>query len=631
MILALSNVSKAFGTNIVLDNVSFHIEEKEKIGIVGVNGAGKSTLLKLITGELSLDSGQVIMPKNVTVGYFSQSLELDSERTVYDELMSVFEPIKAMEKEQRDLETLMSHTDGEELKALMSRYSELSHAMEENDAYSCESRLRGVIKGLGFSEDESRQKINELSGGQKTRAALGKLLLLSPDILLLDEPTNHLDIESVSWLEDFLKGYDKAVVIVSHDRYFLDRIVNKIVEIENTRAREYFGSYTYYAQKKQADRENEYRRYINQQREIKRQEEVIKKLREFNREKSVKRAESREKLLNKTERLSAPDSLPDSIRFKITPSRPSGNDVLSIKDLEMAFDGVTLFKNVSFEIKKGEKVALIGPNGIGKTTLFRIILGKLEPAGGSAVTGANVITGCYDQEQEDLDLDKTIFDEISDAYPKLTNTVIRSTLAAFVFRGDDAFKTIDTLSGGERGRVALAKIMLSNANFLLLDEPTNHLDINSKEILEDALRDYEGTVLYISHDRYFINAAADKVIELNRDGAVTYLGNYDYYMEKKASAEEKDKAREYREETENKLDWKKQKEAQAQQRKRENRIKKLEEEIKETEEKIDGLDRLLESEEVYTSSARSREVYEEKEALEERLMALYEEQEEIMQ
>ncbi len=631
MILALGNVSKAFGTDIVLDNVSFHIEEKEKIGIVGVNGAGKSTLLKLITGELSLDSGQVIMPKNVSVGYFSQSLELDSEKTVYDELMSVFEPIMAMEKEQRELEKLMSHTEGDKLKALMSRYSELSHALEENDAYSYKSRLRGVIKGLGFSEEESGQKINELSGGQKTRAALGKLLLLSPDILLLDEPTNHLDIESVSWLEDFLKGYNKAVVIVSHDRYFLDRIVNKIVEIENTRAREYFGNYTYYAQKKQADRENEYRRYINQQREIKRQEEVIKKLKEFNREKSIKRAESREKLLNKTERLSAPDSLPENIRFKITPSKPSGNDVLSIKGLEMSFDGVPLFKNVSFEIKKGEKVALIGPNGIGKTTLFRIILGRLEPVGGSAATGANVITGYYDQEQTDLNLNKPIFDEISDAYPKLTNTVIRNTLAAFVFRGDDVFKTIDTLSGGEKGRVALAKIMLSNANFLLLDEPTNHLDINSKEILEDALRDYEGTVLYISHDRYFINATADKVIELNKDGTVTYLGNYDYYMEKKASTDEKSSAREYKEETENKLDWKKQKEIQAQQRKRENRIKRLEAEIKDTEEKIDELDKLLESEEVYTNSVRSREVYEEKEALEERLMALYEEQEEIMQ
>lgn len=630
MILALSNVSKAFGTEAVLENISFHIEEKDKLGIVGVNGAGKSTLLKLVTGELSLDEGQIIIPKKVTVGYFSQSLELDSEKTVYDELMSVFEPIIAMENELRETEAKMSRAKGGELESLMARYSALSHSLEENDAYSYKSRLRGVIKGLGFSEEESRQKINELSGGQKTRAALGKLLLISPDILLLDEPTNHLDIESVNWLEDFLKGYDKAVVIVSHDRYFLDRTVNKIVEIENRKAREYFGNYTYYAQKKQADRENEYRRYINRQREIKRQEEVIKKLKEFNREKSVKRAESREKMLNKTERLSAPDALPDSIRFKITPSRPSGNDVLSIRELTMSFDGTPLFENVSFEIKKGEKAALIGPNGIGKTTLFRIILDKLKPTGGSAVTGANVVTGYYDQEQADLNLSKTIFDEISDTYPDLTNTAIRNVLAAFVFRGDDVFKTIDTLSGGEKGRVALAGIMLSNANFLLLDEPTNHLDISSKEILEEALRSYEGTVLYISHDRYFINATADKVIELNRDGAVTYLGNYDYYTEKKASApDEKSGIQEHNAETENKLDWKKQKEIQAQQRKRENRIKKLEEEIKETEEKIDELDSLLESEEVYTSSVRSREVYEEKEALEEKLMALYEEQEEI--
>lgn len=629
MILALNNVSKAFGTDVILENISFHIEEKEKIAVVGVNGAGKTTLFKLITGELSLDSGQIIIPKNVTLGYFSQSLEIDSEKSIYDELLTVFEPIMAMERDLRNIEALMSHTKGEELDVLMSRYSELSHKIEENEGYSYKSRLRGVIKGLGFSDEESNQKINELSGGQKTRVALGRLLLNEPDILLLDEPTNHLDIESISWLEDFLKGYKGTVVIISHDRYFLDRIVGKVIELENRKAREYFGNYSHYAEKKQIDRANEYHRYMNQQKEIKHQEEVIKKLREFNREKSIKRAESREKQLEKMDRLSAPEALPDKMRLKITPARESGGDVLSIENLSMAFDNNVLFKNLSFEIKKGEKVALIGPNGIGKTTLFRIILKKLEATAGKAVLGANVITGYYDQEQEDLNLNKTIFDEISDTYPDLTITKIRNVLAAFIFRGDDVFKPISALSGGEKGRVALAKIMLSNANFLLLDEPTNHLDINSKEILEEALKGYEGTVLYISHDRYFINSTADKVIELNKDGAVTYLGNYDYYMEKKAVSVISNADKETPAETENKLDWKKKKELQAQQRKKENRIKRLEEEIASVENKIDELDKLLETEEVYTNSVRSREVYEEKEGLEERLMELYEEQEEL--
>lgn len=629
MILALNNVSKSFGTDVILENISFHIEEKEKVGIVGVNGAGKSTLFKIITGELSLDRGEVIMPKSVTLGYFSQSLEIDSSKTIYGELLTVFEPVMLIEQQLRDMESQMAHTKGEELDRLMSNYSELSHKMEEMDGYSYQSRIRGVIKGLGFSDDESSQTINELSGGQKTRVALGKILLQAPDILLLDEPTNHLDIDSIRWLEDFLKSYKGAVVIISHDRYFLDRVIGKVIEIENRKAKEYFGNYSYYAEKKIIDREIAWHQYINQQKEIKHQEEVIKKLREFNREKSIKRAESREKMLDKMERIEAPENLPDKMRLSIKPLKESGNDVLSVDSLSMSFDSAPLFSNISFDIKKGEKVALIGPNGIGKTTLFRIILSKIEPRSGSVKLGSNVVIGYYDQEQSDLNLNKTIFDEISDTYPDLTVTQIRNVLAAFVFTGDDVFKTIDTLSGGEKGRVALAKIMLSKANFLILDEPTNHLDINSKEILEQALKSYEGTVLYISHDRYFINQTAQKIIELTKDKAVTYLGNYDYYMEKLEENKTEIKSQETVTETENKIDWKKQKEIQAQQRKKENQIKKLENEISETEDKITELDELLATEEVYTNSMRSREVYEEKEALEEKLMTLYEEWENI--
>lgn len=629
MILALNNVSKAFGTDVILKNISFHIEEKEKIAIVGVNGAGKSTLFKIITGELSLDSGEVIMPKSATMGYFSQSLEIDSSKTIYGELLTVFEPIMLMEQQLRDMEAQMSHKSGDQLEKLMEKYSELSHKMEEMDGYSYQSRLRGVIKGLGFSDEESSQTINQLSGGQKTRVALGKILLKAPDILLLDEPTNHLDIDSLRWLEDFLRSYKGAVVIISHDRYFLDKVVGKVIEIENKKAKEYFGNYSYYAEKKIVDREIEYHRYINQQKEIKHQEEVIKKLREFNREKSIKRAESREKMLDKIERIDAPENLPDKMRLEIKPVKESGNDVLSVDNVSMAFDGIPLFDNISFDIKKGEKTALIGPNGIGKTTLFKIILSRLEAKSGSVKLGSNVVIGYYDQEQSDLNLNKTIFDEISDAYPDLTITQIRNVLAAFVFTGDDVFKTIGSLSGGEKGRVALAKIMLSNANFLILDEPTNHLDINSKEILEQAIQCYTGTVLYISHDRYFINSTATKIVELNKDKATIYLGNYDYYTEK-LKENEIVKTEEVKSiETETKLDWKKQKEIQAQQRKKDNQIKKIEKEIEDTESKIDELDNLLATEEVYTNSMRSREIYEEKESLEEKLMELYEKFEEI--
>lgn len=628
MILALNKISKAFGTDVILENISFNIENGEKAALVGVNGAGKSTLFKIITGELSADDGQVIMPKNTSVGYFSQNLEIDSQNTIYAELLTVFEPVMAIESKKRDMEAEMAELSGAELQEFMRVYDELSVELEKKNGYEYESRIRGVIKGLGFSEEEGSQGIYELSGGQKTRVALGKLLLAAPDVLLLDEPTNHLDINALSWLEDYLKAYKGAVIAVSHDRFFLDKIAQKVIEIENRNSKIFYGNYSYYAEKKTVDREIEYKQYINQQKEIKHQQEVIKKLREFNREKSIKRAESREKILEKMDKLSAPENLPEKMRFTIKPVKESGNDVLEIENLAMAFDNTILFENITFDVKKGEKIALIGPNGIGKTTLFRIILNRLSPKEGRVKTGASVVIGYYDQEQSDLNLNKTIFEEISDAYPDLTNTKIRNVLAAFVFTGDNVFKSISTLSGGERGRVALAKIMLSNANFLILDEPTNHLDIDSKEILENVLREYEGTVLYISHDRYFINSTATRIVELTPNKANIYLGNYDYYIEKKKEAvlirtEQKTNI------TENKLDWKKQKELQAQQRKKENALKRLEEEISLAEEKVNELASLLESEEVYTNAFRSREIFEEKEQLEEKLLQLYDKWEKL--
>ena len=627
MILALNNISKSFGTDVILKNVSFNIEEKDKVAIVGVNGAGKSTRFKIITGELSHDDGEVICPKTTTIGYFSQTLEVDSSKTIYGELLTVFEPIMALEQEMRDIEVKMASSTGTALDDLMKKYSDLSHQLEEKNGYEYESRIRGVIKGLGFSTDESSQNIGELSGGQKTRVALGKLLLSAPDLLLLDEPTNHLDINSISWLEDYLKSYNGAVMIISHDRYFLDKVASKVIEVENHKAKVYYGNYTYYYNKKIVDREIAQKQYENQQREIKHQEEVIKKLREFNREKSIKRAESREKQLNKIERLDVPESLPDKMHFTITPDKESGNDVLSVENVAMDFNYQNIFSDISFEVKKGDKIALIGPNGVGKTTLLRIILGRLTPTFGKIKLGANVEVGYYDQEQSDLHVEKTIFEEISDTYPTLTNTKIRNVLAAFVFTGDDVFKKISTLSGGEKGRVALAKIMLSNANFLILDEPTNHLDLDSKQILENVINNYEGTVLYISHDRYFINSTAKTVLAMEKNGVTKYLGNYDFYLEKTKIEEAETETVQTVKDT--KIDWQKQKEEQALKRKKENQLAKLEERIEEIEEKIKELSDMLELEEVYTDAHRSREIFEEKEKLEEDLMDVYEEYEEL--
>lgn len=628
MILSCNDINKSFGINNVLTNISFNINEKDKVALVGVNGAGKSTLFKILTRELSPDSGNINIPKTAKIGYFSQNLNLNENNTLFDELLTVFKNIIDMEIKLRELEIKMATLKDTELNLIIKEYDKISSYLSENNSFDYNSRIKGVLKGLGFVDEDFFKQIKFLSGGQKTRVALGKILLDEPDILLLDEPTNHLDIKSIEWLETFLKSYSKAIFIISHDRYFLNKIVNKIIELENTKATIYNGNYSDYSQKKHIAREIMLKHYVNQQKEIKKQEEVIKKLRSYNREKSIKRAESREKLLNKMEKIEKPDNLPAQMRLTLSPKRESGNDVLSVENLCKSFS-FNLFQNISFDIKKGEKVALIGANGIGKTTLIKMIMEKIPIDMGSIKIGSNVIIGYYDQEQQNLNVDKTIFDEISDSYPNLKNEEIRNALAVFVFTGDDIFKKIGSLSGGEKGRVALAKIMLSNANFLILDEPTNHLDIVSKEILEDAIKNYTGTCIYISHDRFFINNTATKVIELTKNKMNVYLGNYDYYLEKCIQNQNIIENIQNKEISDNKMDWKAQKEAQAEARKKQNAIKKLEEKIENIEDKINQANEQLALEEVYTNPYKSKEIFEEKTKLEEELNNLYEEWESL--
>lgn len=639
MILACKDISKSYGTDVILEKISFNLEEKEKAAIVGVNGAGKTTLFKIITDAISYDSGQLYIPKGTTIGYLEQNIDIRSEKTIHEEMLSVFESVFKTEEKLREMELEMPNVPQKEYNSFMEQYSRLQHEFEESDGYSYQSRINGVLKGLGFTEEEYSQKVCTLSGGQKTRVFLGKLLLMKPDLLLLDEPTNHLDIESIQWLEDFLKGYTGSVLIISHDRYFLDKTVTKIIEIENRCSTVYNGNYSFFISQKEVIRAAQLKQYADQQKEIKHQEEVIKTLRQFNREKSIKRAESREKALNKMDKIEKPENLPEKMHFRLTPRIQSGNDVLSVDSLSMAFDNNKLFSNVTFEIKRGEKVAIIGPNGIGKSTLFKIILGELAPKSGKTTLGVNVYPGYYDQEHHELDDRNTIFDEIHNAYPNMTNGEIRSVLAAFVFTNDDVFKTIGTLSGGEKGRVSLAKIMLSKSNFLILDEPTNHLDMYSKEILENAINSYEGTVLYISHDRYFIDKTAERVIELSKDGVTQYLGNYSYYMEKKAererlaaanaadmSALQSVKATAV---SDSKADWLMQKEEQAKARKKANEIKKVEDEIEKTEARIAELDELLFTPEVNADTEKLKTLFDEKTVLETKLEDLYEKWEEI--
>ncbi len=533
MILSCSNISKAFGSEVILENISFHIEEHEKAAVVGINGAGKTTLLKIIIGELPADSGNVVIARGKTIGYLAQHQDLESRRTIYEEVLEIKRPLIQMEERIRQLEKEMKHVQGDALESMFSEYSRLNHQFELENGYAYQSEVIGVLKGLGFGEDEFEKKVNTLSGGQKTRVSLGRLLLSNPDIILLDEPTNHLDMESIAWLENYLLNYKGSVIIVAHDRFFLNRVVKKVIELDRGHSQVYLGNYDAYSQKRAMLRQAQMKAYLNQQQEIKHQQEVIAKLKSFNREKSIKRAESREKMLAKIEVLDKPTEVNDAMHIILEPRTESGNDVLSIRNLSKSFGPLKLFSHVDMEIKRGERVAIIGNNGTGKSTLLKIIMDRLPADMGQIHPGTKVHVGYYDQEQQVLHQEKTIFDEIQDEYPDMDNTRVRSVLAAFLFTGDDVFKQISELSGGERGRVSLAKLMLSEANFLILDEPTNHLDITSKEILEDALNHYTGTVLYVSHDRYFINKTATRILELTGKTFIQYLGNYDYYLEKK--------------------------------------------------------------------------------------------------
>ena len=643
MILACHHISKAFGTDVILDDISFHIEEYEKAAIIGINGAGKSTLLKIIMNELAPDSGEVILAKGKTIGYLAQHHSRDSKRTIYEELLDVKKEVILLEERMAETEHAMKDAKGEELDQLLKSYARMRQSFEDQNGYAYRSEVVGVLKGLGFTEEDFNKEVHLLSGGQKTRVALGRLLLAKPDILLLDEPTNHLDMNSTAWLETFLMNYKGAVIIVAHDRYFLDKVVTKIIEIDHHQGLVFKGNYTDYAAKKAQLRDMQRKAWLNQQQEIAHQEAVITKLRSFNREKSIKRAESREKMLDKMERVDKPLEESDGMRIMLEPDTLSGNDVLFIENLTKSYDGEYLFQNVSMDIKRGERVALIGDNGTGKTTILKII-NQLVPADRCDLRlGAKVHIGYYDQEHQVLHDDKSIFDEISDAYPNLNNTRIRNVLAAFLFTGDDVFKLIKELSGGERGRVSLAKLMLSHANFLILDEPTNHLDIQSREILEEALQNYTGTVLYVSHDRYFINQTATRILNLTEGGLNSYPGNYDDYIEKKdspsinssggfepvVSSERVQQIPETPQKTVGKDDYLRQKEEQAKERKRQNQIKKVEKRIDEIETRLAELDELMADPSVATDVKRLMEINAEHEDLDTELLELMEEWENL--
>lgn len=641
MILSCQNISKAFVENQVLKNVSFHIEDHEKAAIVGINGAGKTTLLRIIVGEMTPDDGQVVLARDKTLGYLAQNSTVDTSHTIYEELLSVKADLLRLEEKIRECENNMKHAEGDALEDLMKQYTSLTHAFETGGGYLYRSELVGVLKGLGFTEDEFSKPVATLSGGQKTRVALGRLLLQNPDLIILDEPTNHLDMNSIAWLETYLLNYKGAVLIVSHDRYFLDRIAGKVIEIDQSKATTFIGNYSDYAVKKEQLRVAAWNAYMNQQREIKHQEEVIEKLKSFNREKSIKRAESREKMLDKIEVIEKPSEVRTDMKLTLTPRILSGNDVLTVEHLAKSFDSHKLFTDVNFEIKRGEHVAIIGDNGSGKTTLLKILNGLVPADQGTFRLGSNVEIGYYDQEHHVLHSDKTLFEEISDDYPYLNNTQIRNVLAAFLFTGEDVFKRISDLSGGERGRVSLAKLVLSNANFLILDEPTNHLDIMSKEILEDALNGYEGTILYVSHDRYFINRTAHRILDLTEGQFVSYVGNYDYYLEKHdtvmaaieastpQSADADNTAATRAAESEVKLDWKAQKEEQARLRKKENDLKKCEEKIAELEARISEIDTEMSDPAIGTQVAKLQELTKEQAACQEQLEKLYEQWEEL--
>ena len=635
MILNATNISKSFGSNEIIKDATFLVNEHEKVAIVGVNGDGKTTLLKILTGEESADSGSITLAKDAKLGYLRQINNVDSALSIIDELYTVIEPILNMEKRMSQMQEDMKHLTGSELEELYSSYTALTHSYELMDGYAAKSRVVGILKGLGFEEDDFDRKINTLSGGQKTRVFLAKLLLEEPDIILLDEPTNHLDLRSIEWLESYLLNYKGAVIIVSHDRYFLDKIVSKVIDIENGNVQMYLGNYTDFSNKKQMLLDAKMKEYLNQQQEIKHQEAVITKLKQFNREKSIKRAESRQKQLEKIERVEAPQTYSENMRLSLDISKESGKDVLTVHNLSKSFDQKKLFWDINFEIKRGERVAIIGDNGTGKTTLLKIINGLLNPDTGEVIYGSNVSVAYYDQEHQVLHMDKTLFDELSDTYPDMTNTQIRNILAAFLFTGEDVYKKIADLSGGERGRVSLVKLMLSKANFLLLDEPTNHLDIVSKDVLENALNNFPGTVCYVSHDRYFINKTATRILDLTENRLLNYIGNYDYYIEKREAVEEAanltntEQAEKPADVSESKKEWIDNKTALAQKKKVKNALNKCEKEISEIEDKLQAVDEEFANPENASNVGKLMELQKQKEALEKRLDKLMEDWEEL--
>lgn len=635
MILNATNISKSFGSNEIIKDANFLVNEHEKVAIVGVNGAGKTTLLKILTGEEHADSGNVILAKDAKLGYLRQINNVDSTLSIIDELYTVIEHILNMEKRMLEMQEQMQHLSGEALEELYSSYTALTHSYELIDGYAAKSKVIGILKGLGFDENDFGRKINTLSGGQKTRVFLAKLLLEEPDIILLDEPTNHLDLRSIEWLESYLLNYKGAVIIVSHDRYFLDKIVSKVIDIENAEVQMYSGNYSDFSAKKQMLLDAKMKEYLNQQQEIKHQEAVITKLKQFNREKSIKRAESRQKQLEKIDRVEAPITHIENMKLSLDISKESGKDVLTVHDLSKSFDEKHLFSNINFEIKRGERIAIIGDNGTGKTTLLKIINGLLSPDTGEVIYGSNVSIAYYDQEHQVLHMDKTLFDEISDTYPDMSNTQIRNILAAFLFTGEDVFKKIGDLSGGERGRVSLVKLMLSKANFLLLDEPTNHLDILSKDVLESALNSFPGTICYVSHDRYFINKTATRILDLTGNRLLNYIGNYDYYIEKREAVEGaanlsnnniEEKPAEI---SDSKQEWIENKTAQAQKKKISNALNKCEKEIEKIEEKLSLIDEEFANPEISSNVGKLMELQKDKTALEEKLEKLMNEWEEL--
>lgn len=634
MLLTCQNIQKSFGEKNILDQVSFHIEEREKVALIGSNGAGKTTLLRIIRKELEPDGGQTVLAKGASLGYLAQHQDVHSSRTIYQELLKEKQYLLDIEEKMRQTELDMKQASGDALEKLMNTYASLTQQFEQNNGYACQSEVTGVLKGLGFSEQDFRKQISTLSGGQKTRVSLGCLLLGKPDILLLDEPTNHLDMDSIVWLETYLINYPGAVLIVSHDRYFLDRIVTRVVELEHGKSMTFSGNYTAFSQKKAQVREAQIRAYQNQQQEIRHQEEVIAKLKSFNREKSIRRAESREKKLDKITLLEKPVTEENAMHMRLEPRIESGKDVLAVDNLAKSFGPTKLFQNLSFEVKRGERVALIGSNGTGKTTILKLINGLIAPDEGTCSLGSRVQIGYYDQEHQVLHMEKTIFEELSDTYPTLTHTEIRNILAAFLFTGDDVFQNISSLSGGERGRVSLAKLMLSEANFLILDEPTNHLDILSREILEEALNNYTGTLLYVSHDRYFINQTATRILDLTNHTLVNYMGSYDYYLEKRdeltakyAPAQESSKPSSAV--SQEKLSWKQKKEEEARKRKRENDLKKTERRIEELEERDGEINQLLSQPQIATDVQQCTQLSQEQEAIQEELETLYEQWEDL--